>query len=192
MPVDLAILVARLKNGSCARRSRFMDTRFELARPAGRFSRARYAFLGYEEADSTWPRIVCENRDPRCHVLGMRAYPMRDVDPALDGWYGVHCGDADEWLPILDRDGYCDGDAYVYELHLDRWNDAHARPENHFYQMDDPHVVDRTATPDSLIVFSRYETIAARLVTFQKRVPEAEIHRITRPRAWTHFLRQDT
>ncbi len=116
----------------------------------------------YPRTDNTYERTICADKDPQFEKFGMPLYSINDsVDPALKIFGGVHVGDADAWIPVLLRDGYCDGRyAYVYAIdtapvYLGR------KP---FYEAEDFHVGDRTATPESLIIFSRREKIPPRLI----------------------------
>jgi hypothetical protein len=78
--------------------------------------------------------------------MGMDLYDLSD-DVGVRGPMGVHVGDADEWLPILLRDGYCNGKPRAYTIRV---------PEDasDFFVMEDPHPYDRTVSPDSMILFS--------------------------------------
>jgi hypothetical protein len=103
------------------------------------------------------------------------------IDPDLRGYYGVHVGDAAEWLPILVRDGYCDGTARVYHLDFPEHNDNEKNPDRAFYMMRDPHPMAPGEVPSSYIVFSRYETIPASIVTLKYEVPEDQLMELVYP-----------
>lgn len=129
------------------------------------------SFGSYDVYEGVVERVVCGREGAGLDKKGMPAFRMKDVDEELDGLYGVHCGDADEWLPILARDGYCDGDAYVYEIDI-----AEAVDDGITFRiMEDPHVVDRSDAPDSQIVFSRLKVIPPKYIKLVRVVPAAEV-----------------
>jgi len=113
-------------------------------------------------------RIICSPVNPECEKKGMEAYNMAPEFPELKGYYGIHVGSADEWLPILARDGYCNGDAYVYQIDLD------SSPET-FYEVDDAHVLVKGENPDSRIIFSKQKLIPSNMIEIVKRVPARRI-----------------
>lgn len=125
----------------------------------------------YYQADNKYERVVCSKGDPGFATAGMEAYDMGQVDAALKGWYGVHVGPS-SWLPILKRDGYCDsGDAYIYTIHADEMLEDGVE----VHEMEDPHVMDRTETPESQIIFTRLPRIPAKYIELTEVIPEAEI-----------------
>lgn len=131
----------------------------------------------YYQADNKYERIVCSRGDPGFASEGMQAYDMGQVDASLKGWYGVHVGPS-SWLPILKRDGYCDdGDAYIFTIHADEMLEDGLE----VYEMEDPHVMDRTETPDSQIIFTRLPRIPAKYVELTEVVPEDEIEEAPDP-----------
>jgi len=122
----------------------------------------------YPEADFYGERLVAVGSDPKT------AFKIEHpFDQALSGFYGVHIGDADEWLPVLYRDEYLSGDAVLYKIDFRRWNEAHP-PEERFYWTDDWHVMDRTESPDSMIVFSRLSEIPEEIIHRVRVIPEDE------------------
>lgn len=125
----------------------------------------------YYRAEDIYERVVCSKGDPGYDKKGMKAYPMKEIYPELNGYYGVHVGS--NWLPILKRDGYCDdGDAYIYIIHADEMNDDGIN----IYEMDDPHVSYRDSqTPDSQIIFFKLKVIPAKYIEISKIIPEIEI-----------------
>lgn len=134
----------------------------------------------YDLADFTGVRVVGDGPESSKFALtGMPAYKMDDDAPDLTGFYGVHSGDPDEWLPILINDGYFGDKVYVYEMDFVAWN-ATAAPEDRFYQMPDPHLVDKSESPDSTIVFSRMATIPAEIVTLVRAIGKRELNKIAK------------
>lgn len=121
----------------------------------------------YQVVDYTVERVVCSSLNPQFEKKGMPAYEL-DFDIELKGYFGIHAGDADGWLPILARDGYCDGNAYIYNI------DCGKSPQP-FYEQDDHHISDKTDTPSSSIVFSKYEIIPANLITLDRVIRERDI-----------------
>ena len=93
----------------------------------------------YYRAEGSVERVVCNA--PDLHKKGMPAYEgdLADVDPELKGYFAIHVGDADEWLPILVRDGYCDGTAYIYQILCNESQEP-------FYEMEDYHEFSRKGT----------------------------------------------
>jgi hypothetical protein len=130
----------------------------------------------YELCDWGGSRVICGSDGAGLDKTGMLAYDLSEIDPELKGFYGVHVGDPDAWLPILSRDGYCSGDAYVYEI------DAAAAEDDGvpFWFMEDPHVVDKTEAPPSQIVFSRLDMIPAKYVRLVEVIPHDEVARLER------------
>lgn len=119
----------------------------------------------YARADGSYERVVCADTDPRLEKRGMPMYRLDARDAALRGYSAVHVGDADRWIPILMRDGYCDGDrAFVYKI------DAALayRGRMPFYEMDDFHIRDKTAAPPGIILFSKREVIPAKMITLKR------------------------
>lgn len=131
----------------------------------------------YYRADNKYERIVCSRGDPGYGEAGMEAFDMGQVDAGLKGWHGVHVGPS-SWLGILKRDGYCDsGDAYIYTIHADEMLEDGIE----VYEMEDPHVMDRTETPDSQIIFIKAARIPAKYVELTEVVPEDEIEEAPSP-----------
>jgi len=113
----------------------------------------------YYRVSGNAERIVCDA--PDLHKKGMPAYNLNETDPDLTGYYAIHTGNADEWLPILVRDQYCNGTAYVYQILCEQ----SLKP---FYEMEDCHVADKTDAPYSAIIFSKYKTIPPQLIRLVK------------------------
>lgn len=119
-------------------------------------------------------RIVC-GKNQRFEKTGMPAYPLKEEinnDPELRGYFGIHCGDADEWLDWLIDDGYCDGDIYIYEITI---------PESPaFYQVDDnnsggyggDHASKQV--PSAQIIFSELKLIPAQYIKLTKMIKDAD------------------
>jgi len=124
-------------------------------------------YIDYWPCEGTAERVVCGRDGSNYHQDGMPFYPIEDPE----GFYGVHTGDPEEWLPILARDGYCDGDAYFYDLDCDAaWGGGYP-----LWYMEDPHVWDRTYLPDSQLLFGKHERLPARYVRRVRVVPEDKI-----------------
>lgn len=123
----------------------------------------------YYRADATYYRIVCSDHSPEFEKNGMVAYEdnLTAYDPELNGYYGIHVGDPEEWLPVLARDGYCDGDAYIYAIKAGSVENS----PTPFYVMEDYNVMDRHASPDSEIIFSRNQMIPASLIELVSVIP---------------------
>lgn len=92
-------------------------------------------------------------------------------DPALAGYKGLHVGEAKAWLPILNRDGYVSGNAYVYAIDVK----SLSRDGISVYQVEDYDVVDWSSTPDSLVIFMPLDKIPAKYITFVRKIPEKDI-----------------
>lgn len=127
----------------------------------------------YYLADSTYQRVVCSSKSPGFEKTGMPAYDddLGNYDPELKGYSGVHVGNPEEWLPVLARDGYCDANAYIYNIYAEEMADT----ETPLYVMDDYHVMDRTSTPDSQIIFSRLQVLPASIIELKKTIPARKI-----------------
>ncbi len=119
----------------------------------------------FERTSDTYGRIVCSNTDPQFEKVGMPMYPgLSNYDPELKDYYGVHCGSIN-WLPILLRDQYCDQRyAYVYKINTSPAFNS----KMPFYVMEDFHIMDKTNTPGSDIIFSKRKVIPAKLVKLVK------------------------
>jgi len=105
-------------------------------------------------------RVVCGYKDPDCQHVGMKAFSgqIEEKDPQLKGYFAIHVGNPDEWIPVMVRDDYCrGGNAYAYRIKCSE------SPEP-FYQMEDFNVFDKGETPWSQIVFSKYEVIPPSLI----------------------------
>ena len=127
---------------------------------------------GEELFDGVCIRVVNDDAESRRYlVAGMEAFDLSDL--GYPGMYGVHCGDPDEWLPVLYNDNYITGDVLVFELDLDAWN--HQHPEASFFWMPDPHPIDLEEAPSSYIIFSRLPFIPAEIVKLVREVPECEL-----------------
>jgi hypothetical protein len=140
----------------------------------GRQSKSlKTANANYDLADSVYQRVVCSHKNPNFEKTGMPAYDddLYEYDSELKGYSGVHVGDPRKWLPVLARDGYCDADAYVYNIYAEEM----AETETPLYVMDDYHVRDRHATPDSEIVFGRLRVFPAEIIELVKVIPEKKI-----------------
>lgn len=111
-------------------------------------------------------RVVCECEDPRFEQVGMKAYGMSTIDPGLAGYYGVHIGDPDVWLPTLYLEGDCDGSAYIYTVDVNDRDD--------FYIMDDPHPMQ--VGGESWILFSKHSVIPPEMVKLNQVVSEDELY----------------
>jgi len=121
----------------------------------------------YYRVEGSVERVVCNA--PDLHKKGMPAYKgdLAEVDPELKGYFAVHVGDADEWLPVLVRDGYCDGPAYIYQILC-------SESQEPFYEMEDYHVMDKTEAPSGTIVFSKYPVIPPQLIRLVKVVEDPQ------------------
>lgn len=118
----------------------------------------------YVRSDSTHGRIVCSDEDPQFDKKGMPMYPLNAPDPELKGYFAVHTG-SERWLPILMRDQYCDGRyAYVYTIDTSLAYET----EQPFYEMEDFHIMDKTDTPGSDIIFSTRQIIPPEMVKLRK------------------------
>lgn len=122
------------------------------------------ADLGYEEYDGMAEHVICSSEP----VQSITCHDMSEFDPDLKGYYGIFIGDAEEWLPVLARDDYCNGDAYIFDI------DTSLGDEPWFW-MEDSMVIDRTSTPDSVIIFSKYPEIPSEMVTLREVIPEDKI-----------------
>jgi hypothetical protein len=128
----------------------------------------------YNRTDNVFERVICSDKNPMCEKKGMRAYgdEISSNNRELEGYYGVHVGDARAWLPILMRDEYCQGKrAYFYEI--DTSSTYHSNTP--FYVMEDFHPTDKTDLPDSEILFSKYPVIPAHLITLTKSILVSKI-----------------
>jgi hypothetical protein len=127
----------------------------------------------YELADDTYERVVCSNGSPGFEKTGMPAFAgdVAEYDQELKGYFGVHVGSARAWLPVLARDGYCDDDAYIYDIHAEEI--AHTKKP--LYIMEDYHVMDRGASPGSDIIFSRRKVLPAEIIELKKVIPADQI-----------------
>jgi hypothetical protein len=123
----------------------------------------------YDLADGTYQRVVCSSGDPGFDKTGMPAYDddLYEHDPELKGYSGVHVGSPRQWLPVLERDGYCGADAYIYDIYAEEM----AETETPLYVMEDYHVRDRTFTPDSEIIFGRLKVFPAEIIELKKVIP---------------------
>jgi hypothetical protein len=126
------------------------------------------------EPGDVFDRIVCGGQgDPGMDKQGMPMFPLSHMnDPALQQYYGVYVGSPDEWLDWMRNDGYCDGDAYVYEITIPPWP--------HFFTMRDPNSGGWAGedasreVPEAQIIFSKIETIPAQYITLKEVIPEGE------------------
>lgn len=115
----------------------------------------------YSRADGFYERVVCADVDPQFDKRGMPAYRLDARDSGLRDYRAVHTGSAKQWIPVLMRDGYCDGGrAYIYSI------DASLayKSRQPFYEMEDFHIMDKTASPAGTILFSKREVIPAKMV----------------------------
>ena len=127
-------------------------------------------FGEYQKVYEPWTRVVCDTKNPQFEKLGMPAYEanVADYDHQLKGYYGVHVGNDEEWLPVMKRDEYCNGDAYVYNILCDE------SPEP-FYIMDDYHISNNEENLSGWIIFSKYKVIPANLIKLIEIIPEKKI-----------------
>ncbi len=119
----------------------------------------------YARADGGYERVICADADPKFDRRGMPMYRLDARDPALKVFNAVHVGDADLWIPILMRDGYCGGShAFVYNIDASLAYDGRLP----FYEMDDFHIMDKTAAPRGIILFSKRKVIPAAMVRLKR------------------------
>lgn len=139
--------------------------------------------------------VTIADEDPELDKTGMPAFRITDIDANLKDYYGIHVGNADEWVPVLLRDGWDAEYVYIYLIDIAAWmadmdeadieevakNDELESIEeletlsNRPFVMEDPHPYDRTVTPDSDIIFSRYKTIPAKYITLDRVLDVADI-----------------
>lgn len=118
-------------------------------------------------------RIIC-GEDGKKAVKGMEAFNVHGIlnDSELKGFYGIHVGDADEWLDWLVDDGYCDGDIYIYDITI---------PDNQpFYVAEDGNsggfageYADKQV-PSGKIIFSQLKIIPSNLITLKSVIKEKQ------------------
>lgn len=128
----------------------------------------------YERSNGVHLRVVCSDRNPMLEKKGMPLFKFSDSSDVelKGGYFGIHVGDPDEWLPILMRDGYCDGEhAFVYAIDASL---AYATRQP-FYEMEDFHVRDKGATPSSTILFSRRKVVPAKMIRLERVVDLADV-----------------
>lgn len=116
----------------------------------------------YLRVEDDVERVVCSDGDPQYDKTGMPAFHNDLNNPELNDYFAIHVGDAEAWLPILMRDGYCEGThAYVYTIKTSLL----ARTKTPFYSVgEDYHITDKTNTPDSDIIFSKFKLIPAQYI----------------------------
>jgi len=119
----------------------------------------------FELACGKVARIICGDAG-NIVAEGMPAYAMDNIDSDLASYFGIHVGCWEAWLPVLIKDGYCDGDIWVFSIDLDAASDDGVD----FYEMDDPHVVDLSESPSSNIVFSDLEVIPPQYVKLLRKM----------------------
>lgn len=118
----------------------------------------------YYRVEDDVSRVVCADNDPGFDKTGMPCFEGDHAgrDTELKGYYAIHVGDAEEWIPVLMRDGYCDNKyAYVYTIKTSEL----ARTRTPFYSFgEDYHIMDMTNTPGSDIIFSKLKVIPPQYV----------------------------
>jgi hypothetical protein len=110
-------------------------------------------------------------------ILGEMALPidMGEIDPDLEGLWGVHVGDPDAWLGILAADGYLDSSpgntVFAYKIHvIDPEEDSIS-----VFAIDDPHIADRSDTPFSEIWFSTAKSLPTSMFELEKIYSQEEV-----------------
>lgn len=126
----------------------------------------------YPRVDYSASRIVCSDGNPNFEKKGMPAFPgdLDTHDIELKGYYSIHVGDPNQWLGVMARDGYCDGDAYVYSLDLAALYDTRMP----YYEVEDYHIMDATHL-SGIIVFSKRKIVPANIITLKKIIPSKDI-----------------
>jgi hypothetical protein len=118
-------------------------------------------------------RVVCGTK-VGFEKTGMPTFDITDIihDKELDGYFGIHCGDADDWLDWLVDDGYCDGDIYVYHITI---------PEDEpFYRVDDKNSGGWAGedasreVPSGQIIFSKLKIIPAQNIKLTQFIKEKD------------------
>jgi hypothetical protein len=118
-------------------------------------------------------RVIC-GEGGKQSAQGMPAFKLDNVlgDKELNGFYGIHVGDADEWLDWLIDDGYCSGDIYIYEIIV---------PDNPPFYVAEDHNSGGFAgeyadkqVPDGQIIFSQLKVIPANLITLKSMIREKQ------------------
>jgi hypothetical protein len=125
-----------------------------------------------EQADGIGERLVCSRTNPRYDKLGMPT--LGDCAHPVDGWRGIFVGDADLWLPVLVRDGYCGEKAWVYNIDFD----ALAAAGRGYWLLDDPNVYDKTETPASGLVVTQDLVVPAFAMKLVRSIPWKECIRM--------------
>jgi len=128
---------------------------------------SRYAPKVVDFSDT---RIVC-GRNPHFESRGMDAFDLKSI--GFPGMYGVHTGDPDDWLCVLQRDGFCEGDAYIYKIDFNSWNKKN--PDKPFLFIEDPNPIDRGSVGASSIVFSEIKRIPSSIVSLVRMIPERKV-----------------
>jgi hypothetical protein len=122
----------------------------------------------YMRVEDDTERVVCSDEDPGFDKTGMPCFvgDHSGSDPELRGYFAIHVGSAREWIPILLRDGYCDGThAYIYTIKTSEL----ARTKTPFYTFgDDYHISDKTDTPSSEIIFSKLDLIPPQYIVLEE------------------------
>lgn len=126
------------------------------------------------EVDFVAERIVEGSaKDLRYDKIGMPAFAMGPDETGCEGTaYGVHVGNAEDWLPVLGRDQYIFGPACIYEIDFAAYNERHGAT---FFHHPDPHPIVKDEVPWSAIVFSHLKKIPAEAIRLVREVSAGEI-----------------
>lgn len=123
-----------------------------------------------ERASGTGEHTISSAKSPKAQVLGLHTTEAHPVD----GWNGIFVGDADDWIPVMVRDGYWNDAAWVYEIDFD----ALAAAGHDYWIMEDPNVVDKTETPSSFLVLTKDDVIPAFAVKLTRRISAKECEKM--------------
>lgn len=123
-----------------------------------------------ERASGTGEHTISSRKSPKAQKLGLRT----TAEHPVDGWNGIFTGDADEWIPVMFRDGYWSDAAWVYEIDFDALADA----GHDYWVMEDPNVMDKTETPSSFLVLTKDKVIPAFAVKLRRRISAKECEKM--------------
>lgn len=123
-----------------------------------------------ERATGLGEHSISAHKSPKADKLGLHTTNEHPVD----GWNGVFVGDADDWIPVMVRDGYWNDTVWVYEIDFD----ALAAAGHDYWITEDPNVFDKTETPSSWLVLTKDKVVPAFAVKLKQRISRAESQRM--------------